>query len=317
MDNHSTKPDFCLHEPNHAEDCRQFVDWSEHTGWQTDYQQIGKGTFDGSLMVTFAGDIQINHCRFNRELIIHASPPEGSVSFIVPCSGGRRGIAQGIEWEPYHVLMAPSGAEGFLKTAENLSYYVVVVPNETLAASMQGFSPGANLLSRNGNVLSLDTVQSRALVQLLSDLIACRSNGAHTGILDVLTQGVLGNIEEIPGPYRLRSRLNHVRRAKNYIEDRLYSGVTITEVSEALELSRRTLELSFRDVLDTSPLVYLRTRQLTKIREALKGNPQAMETSSISDIAAWFGQSHPGHFSRHYKELFGELPSETIARGPS
>jgi AraC family ethanolamine operon transcriptional activator len=35
----------------------------------------------------------------------------------------------------------------------------------------------------------------------------------------------------------------------------------------------------------------------------------------IKQIAVYCGFSHPGHFSRDYKHLFGELPSETLRRG--
>ena len=304
---------FSLHEPNHAGDCRQFVDWSVHTGWQTDYQQIGRGAFEGALTVTFAGDVQVNHCRFNRELVIHASPPEGSVSFVVPCSAGRRGVAQGFELEPQHVLMAPSGAEGFLKTAENLAYYVVVIPEGSFARALRGVSPGVELRSRSGSAISLPDAQYRSVVEILGSMVGRLECGGRVDLLDRLAHGVLGDAEEVPGPLRLRNRLQLVRRAKGYIEDHLNDGVTIPEVSEALEVSRRTLELAFRDVLDTSPLVYLRTRQLAKIRKALRENVAELRSTSISDLAARFGQTHPGYFSRDYKALFGELPSETVA----
>jgi AraC family ethanolamine operon transcriptional activator len=56
------------------------------------------------------------------------------------------------------------------------------------------------------------------------------------------------------------------------------------------------------------PLTWLNTMRLNAVRRRLK------EARSVTDAATELGFWHFGHFSRDYKELFGELPSETRER---
>ena len=60
-----------------------------------------------------------------------------------------------------------------------------------------------------------------------------------------------------------------------------------------------------------SPMRYLRTARLNRVREALLRDDR---TESIIDIAMAWGFYHLGRFSIEYRKQFGESPSETRAR---
>ncbi|NDZ17422.1 AraC family transcriptional regulator (plasmid) [Variovorax sp. WS11] len=76
-----------------------------------------------------------------------------------------------------------------------------------------------------------------------------------------------------------------------------------------LRTSRRSLQHSFRQVADTSPLHYLRGLRLNLVRTRLMSTRQAQ--LSVSQAAADQGFEHLSHFTERYKALFGELPSKT------
>ena len=76
--------------------------------------------------------------------------------------------------------------------------------------------------------------------------------------------------------------------------------------------SRRTLQNSFRYVTTANPVSYLRNLRLNVVRQRLLASPPAQLTVSQATIDAGF--DHLGHFARAYKELFGELPSQTPRR---
>jgi transcriptional regulator GlxA family with amidase domain len=55
---------------------------------------------------------------------------------------------------------------------------------------------------------------------------------------------------------------------------------------------------------------YLKTLRLQAVRTQLQLAEPA--TTAIAEIANRFGFQSLGHFSRDYKTMFGELPSETL-----
>jgi AraC family transcriptional regulator, ethanolamine operon transcriptional activator len=100
-----------------------------------------------------------------------------------------------------------------------------------------------------------------------------------------------------------------VRRSRELLESNACSPLSILELCERLKVSRRTLQASFQTVAGIGPLEYLRDVRLNAVRRRL-GTTTSSELQ-VGDAAAEMGFFHLSHFARNYKELFGELPSET------
>lgn len=113
--------------------------------------------------------------------------------------------------------------------------------------------------------------------------------------------------------HRLEMRLasRDVQRAVDYIQGHLSSPLTLADIAAASGIPGRTLLKHFKDHWGTSPMRYLRTARLNRVREALLRHDQ---TDSITDIAMAWGFYHLGRFSIEYRNQFGESPSETRAR---
>ena len=84
---------------------------------------------------------------------------------------------------------------------------------------------------------------------------------------------------------------------------------SVTDLCQRLQVSRRTVQNSFRAVAETTPLNYLRSVRLNGVRRTLM-TTRARELS-IGDAAAQWGFYHLSHFAAQYQELFAELPSQT------
>ena len=81
-----------------------------------------------------------------------------------------------------------------------------------------------------------------------------------------------------------------------------------------MRISERTLRYAFRHVLGMSPVAYLSRLRLHRVHKSLKeANRQA---TTVTTEALQWGFWHVGDFSKAYKECFGELPSDTLAREP-
>jgi AraC family ethanolamine operon transcriptional activator len=83
--------------------------------------------------------------------------------------------------------------------------------------------------------------------------------------------------------------------------------LSMLEVCRRVGASRRNLNYCFKDVLNTSPLKYLRAVRLNGVRREL-----LRDAPTVIDAAARWGFWQLGQFSHDYKQQFGELPSATL-----
>jgi AraC family ethanolamine operon transcriptional activator len=83
----------------------------------------------------------------------------------------------------------------------------------------------------------------------------------------------------------------------------------VLDVARELGTTSRTLELTFRELLDITPKDYINTSRLYSFRRSLR---TAESGKKVSDIANDMGYWHMGELARNYRLRFGELPSVTL-----
>lgn len=103
----------------------------------------------------------------------------------------------------------------------------------------------------------------------------------------------------------------HVKRVEEYIEAHAEEALTPATLAELAGVSVRTLHAGFKDFRHMSPMEFLRSVRLQRVRSALM---QAGQTHSVTEVAMQWGFSHMGRFSQEYQKIFGEKPSETRRR---
>ncbi|MCO8580175.1 helix-turn-helix domain-containing protein [Burkholderia multivorans] len=123
--------------------------------------------------------------------------------------------------------------------------------------------------------------------------------------LDALDQGI--GVERRDITHATYSDI--VSRCEKYLRDRPEEPVTVLELCRALRCSRRTLQTSFQRVADVTPVAYLRTIRLNAVRRLLRTT--SAQQLGVGEAAASWGFTHLGYFAREYRDLFGELPSQT------
>lgn len=103
-----------------------------------------------------------------------------------------------------------------------------------------------------------------------------------------------------------------VARARAYAQDHLDAPISIDALAAAAFTSPRTLHRAFLSLLDEPPHAYVRRLRLHRIRHELVSEDEAACT--IAMAANEWGVGELGRFAGMYRELFGELPSETVGR---
>jgi AraC family ethanolamine operon transcriptional activator len=104
-----------------------------------------------------------------------------------------------------------------------------------------------------------------------------------------------------------------VSETEDYVDAGGGRPVHISELCNALKVSRRSLHRAFDDTLGMGPNAYLRRRRLSAIHSVLRRCDPA--EISIGDLAFEYGFPETGRFAAYYRHHFGETPSETCLSG--
>lgn len=102
-----------------------------------------------------------------------------------------------------------------------------------------------------------------------------------------------------------------VRRAQEHIRAHCGEPIRLADLAQSLGVGLRSLQIAFRRQIGCSPREFLQRCRLDAARRALLS---ARPTVRIANVALDAGFTDLGHFSRSYRQAYGELPSETLRR---
>lgn len=125
-------------------------------------------------------------------------------------------------------------------------------------------------------------------------------------LIDALPPSHLG---KAPRSYR---RAALVTTAKTYIMAHLDQPLTLADICQAVCASQRSLQYGFQDMLGMGPMAFVKVQRLHGIRRALLCTE--FKPATVAQVAHQWGFWSLGHFSKDYKHLFGESPSQTLQR---
>ena len=137
----------------------------------------------------------------------------------------------------------------------------------------------------------------------------------------VLEQTLFGTVVAVvvddgaPAKTPCAGRQHVVDAAQAFMRSHIAEPITVADLCVELGVSRRTLQYSFQEVLGINPIRFLRAMRLNGVRRDLRA--AIAPPDSVQDIAARWGFWHLGHFVTDYKQMFGELPSETLRHKPA
>jgi AraC-like DNA-binding protein len=134
-----------------------------------------------------------------------------------------------------------------------------------------------------------------------------------------MTASMFVPLSSTPGPARRAEasapldRIRAVQMAERMPLEASRSGRrSLGDVCASIGMSEGAPRKAFAVVRGDSPGRHLRSRQLAQVRDALLAAPD--RPSAVKQAATSHGFFHLGRFARAYREHFGELPSETVAR---
>lgn len=106
--------------------------------------------------------------------------------------------------------------------------------------------------------------------------------------------------------------LGRLKPIVDFMEANADEVITPAELARVGYMSIRTLHASFQQVLQATPMDYLRRIRMERVRAELVQNSDP--EVKITELAARWGFYHPSRFAARYRDMYGELPSQTILR---
>ena len=118
--------------------------------------------------------------------------------------------------------------------------------------------------------------------------------------------GHRGRFREAPARRRV------VVAADEYLRDHVARPIYTEELCAALGISAATLAEAFGATFGITPHRFLKLRRLAMVRNVLRSREGPAPL--VKSVALAHGFWHLGQFAAEYRAMYGESPSETLAR---
>jgi AraC family transcriptional regulator, ethanolamine operon transcriptional activator len=295
------------------------------TGWSIQLDQLSPGPFHGMLHEIRVDGVQLLRERVNRALLKRGDASQHTTSFSVPLETAGAGYCGGTPLQERMLLVSTGTSLPELRTPDRHDVAVLTVSSDALrsVASLED-RDNASPLPEVACLLALDGRRYDTLKTfLLESFGAAETVGEafdHPQTRKTLHDAVLLElariVEHAQDPVRLDRTARHriVARVRELVIAKPDVPFTVLDICHAVGTSRRKLQYCFEEVLGTHPAYYLRVLRLNAVRRELRRHSHA--TASVSDVAFRWGFWHLSRFASHYRQLFGELPSDTLKRPP-
>ena len=242
-----------------------------------------------------------------------------------------RGSIDGTELHPYAMIAAAPGAEAEIIADRHYESVVLLVPPEVLRRHLALRRMKANFVFPEDHELwHPDADVARAHFELGARIAAAAENtpeifndnhwaryGAQVELMDSLFTTIesCDSDEHVEIDKKGKSYSQIVRTCEDFTLNIDGRRPYLSELCATANVSERTLQYAFHDIMGMSPLTYLHRLRLHRARDELRAAKSSATT--VTDVAMNWGFWHFGEFSRAYKNCFGEVPSRTLRQTTS
>jgi AraC-like DNA-binding protein len=293
-------------------------------GWDLDFRQLDGGVSPAELVQLAEPQTSLIRARLERHYHQRGSSPHGARTFALV-----EEKVEGVRWCRHSVtentLMSfHPGGDFDAVSQPGFDVYTLSFSEERLAetAATLGLPEIGDLIGDAEKAALCDPSAMQDLreeLRLLSGEIAGGASPLGASSLRqelefeiparVLRTLASSRVEAPKPPSRVRDL--GLKRALSFIEQNAKKPLAVPDVCRAAGVSWRTLDYAFREEFGVTPKAYLKSIRLNGVRRELR---RAAQPVVISDVANRWGFWHMGQFAADYRKLFGELPSETLAR---
>ena len=296
-------------------------------GWNQEYIQLKKGTFEWKTTIIQIGDFQFTEEFYGAPALFKGSTPPETFGIAIPKIYESGNLYGGNPLIPGCYLTGNFNGYLDLKVGNQNRLFMIVAPiNQILEQAekmsrtithKELLSPGIIFCERNRlNPLSNYLEELLRLGKFHPESLTV--NSQDNSMVDLILDNSLSLLVNLLTsdsnflPDKESNRRQLVKNAEILIRDRFDLPITLTSLCQELKTSQRSLYYAFEECLGLSPMQYLKILRLNKVRRALKSADPKI--SKVTKIAEVYGFWHMGQFSIDYRKMFGESPSTTLKK---
>ena len=287
-------------------------------GWDLDFRQLDNGPVDARVEQVISGGLVLSDVAFGRRLHQRGQPPQGLLTFGLPDP------SKLVDWRrrapPCDAVLNFNARDGFDSvSAAGFTALVISVDHELYRQMEEALGaavhPPRELSSASAFRCGPDQLQAlTSAARNLLRLVETGSEAAPGAVQALRADLVMGLVRALSvttavgGVDNLKKRQEAVSRAVEFIDATAAEAPRVEDVYRAAGVSWRTLDRAFQERFGMPPKRYIASARLSGARRELRHSPPE---ASIADVANRWGFWHLGRFAADYREMFGELPSET------
>lgn len=295
--------------------------------WSQEYTQLDKGQFSGSITSISCEGVQIFREAMNRSVDELASAPPDSYVIGLPTIIEGEALWSGNKLSKNSLITLDKNDELLFRTSHSSEITAAVICEQRLEEYAERVEKVdlRPMMTKVHPVEALPpAIQSRLLATLyigtehLAKNIEQGISHPHSwrhfedSVLNICVQALIAASNNNSRHHEYRVHRYIVKSVRDLTLSHNLDPLTIGDICTTLNISRRTLNHAFQQVLGITPVAYMRNIRLHKIRAELQYKSQ--QINNIACVASHWGFWHMSLFSRYYRELFGECPSETLER---
>lgn len=288
------------------------------------YTQLQPGKLQGDYFEANLGNVQIFRESISAGALIESSPASAFIPFSAVTTNADNFNFCGKSREK-HTLLQATGGHWDANFKNNLSFVVAAFNreffNQCLIARTGEEIPKAWLVSKA--TLTSAKALSDFAIGLENILTLVKNNHPATMTVNtkrMITETVLQLALNALSPttphtdkqVNQSTRNTGVKNVVEFLHHYAAEVPTISELCKIAKLSERNLQYAFKEYLGITPVRYLRLVRLNGVKRDLLHT--APEETRVVDIAMNWGFVELGRFAKEYRQLFHELPSETLMK---
>lgn len=292
------------------------------THWNQLYSQLTAGALESSLLQLSSERCHVFRERINQRVVQQGEAPGDRVCFAVPIAIPGTVRMQGRDADDNSRFFLRGGEEFMFHMPTGMDLLSITFDRGFFDAALQD-EPFADELAQllRQPVIKVPAQRfaqcRQRLLAMFSEALANDELSSTAARQDELEQTLLDELLRLVMDPACDRRQRSGSSTQDFIVEKCHrlamaetmSVPSVMDLCERLQVSRRTVQNSFRAVADTTPLNYLRSMRLNGVRRALTAS-RACDLS-VGDAASHWGFFHLSHFAAEYQALFGELPSQT------
>ncbi|WP_113700577.1 AraC family transcriptional regulator [Nonomuraea lactucae] len=276
----------------------------------------------GRYAIRHQGDISLHALAYGAEIRVLPQELPGFHNIHIPLSGGGSLTVDGREVTSRLTVIGPRQHLDMHWSADN-DTLIANIPSalvEGALAELLGDSPRTPL--RFEPAIGDSTAISQALVAIAAAAAApgpfpfaasaLAEHHFEQFVLHTLLTSQPHNHSAAMSAPTAPATPASLRRARSYCHDHAAEAVTLGDIAAAARMSVRTLQQSFREHLQTTPMAYLRSVRLEHAHRDLLHIAATGGHTTVTEVALRWGFTHLGRFATLYKATYGQSPSQTL-----